>query len=90
MRKLHYSRGIHNTLQNGGGLSLPAGGAVGARVCMYMSLAYGGRWLAYALVCVDVALTVRAAVCHILQVIDQTGNQAAAQIAPANKEEHTV
>lgn len=39
-------------------------------------------WLAYTFVCVDVTLAVGAGVRHILQVVDQTGNQAAAQIAP--------
>lgn len=42
-------------------------------------------WLADTLVCVDVALAVGAGVYHILEIIDQTGNQAAAQITP-NKE----
>lgn len=47
-----------------------------------MSVAYSRLWLADALECVDVALTVRAGVCHILEVVDQTGNQAAAKITP--------
>lgn len=41
----------------------------------------GERWgtlLAYALVCVDVALAVGASVRHILEVINQTWDQAAA------------
>lgn len=40
------------------------------------------RWLADALVCVDVALTVGAGVRHILEVVDQAGNQAAAEVTP--------
>lgn len=47
---------------------------------MHVQVAYSGRGLAYTLVCVNVALTVRAGVRHILEVIDQTGNQAAAEI----------
>lgn len=47
-------------------------------VHVHISVAYCCRWLAYTLVCVNVALTVRAGVCHILEVVDQTGNQAAA------------
>lgn len=66
----------------GGGLSLPAGGAVSLCVHVHISVAYSCRWLAYTLVCVNVALTVRAGVCHILEVINQTGNQAAAEITP--------
>lgn len=54
-------------------------------VLEHVSVAYSCRWLAYTLVCVNVALTVRAGVCHILEVINQTGNQAAAEITP-NKE----
>lgn len=45
----------------------------------------GGTLLAYALVCVDVALAVGAGVSHILQVVNQTWDQAAAQVT-ANKE----
>lgn len=37
-----------------------------------------GTLLAYALVCVDVALAVGASVCHILEIINQTWDQAAA------------
>lgn len=39
-----------------------------------------GTLLAYALVCVDVALAVGAGVRHILEVVDQTRDQAAAKI----------
>lgn len=46
------------------------------------------RWLADTLVCVNIALAVRAGVCHILEVINQAGNQAAAKITSVN-EEHT-
>lgn len=42
------------------------------------------RWLADTLVCVNIALTVRAGVCHILEVINQAGNQTAAKITPVN------
>lgn len=56
-------------------------------VHVHVSVAYSCRWLAYTLVCVNVALTVRAGVCHILEVINQTGNQAAAQITPENEKE---
>lgn len=42
----------------------------------------GCRWLADALVRVDVALAVGAGVHHILEVVDQAGNQAAAHVAP--------
>lgn len=48
----------------------------------------GERWgtlLAYALVCVDVALAVGASVRHILQVINQTWDQAAAEITTAKE-----
>lgn len=51
-------------------------------VHVHVSVAYSCRWLAYTLVCVDVALAVRAGVCHILKVIDQAGNQAAAELTP--------
>lgn len=54
-------------------------------MCVHVSVAYRCRWLAYTLVCVNVALAVRAGVCHILEVVDQTGNQAAAQIAPVEE-----
>lgn len=54
-------------------------------VHVHVSLAHGCRWLAYTFVCVDVALTVGAGVCHILEVVNQTGNQAAAQITPVNE-----
>lgn len=47
--------------------------------------AVGG--LAYTLVCVNVALTVGAGVCHILEVVNQTGNQAAAQVATEKEEQ---
>lgn len=56
-------------------------------VHVHVSVAYGCRWLAYTLVCVNVALTVRASVCHILEVINQTGNQAAAEITPYKEAE---
>lgn len=56
-------------------------------VHVHVPVAYSCRWLAYTLVCVNVALTVRAGVCHILQVINQTGNQAAAEITPENEEQ---
>lgn len=56
-------------------------------VHVHVSVAYSRRWLAYTLVCVDVALTVRAGVCHILEVINQTGNQAATEITPENEEQ---
>lgn len=49
-------------------------------VHVHVSVAYCCRWLAYTLVCVNVPLTVRAGVCHILEVINQAGNQAAAEI----------
>lgn len=52
---------------------------------VHVSVIYSCRWLAYALVCVNVALTVRAGVRHILEVIDQTGDQAAAKITPGNE-----
>lgn len=35
-------------------------------VHVHIPVAYSCRWLAYTLVCVNVALTVRAGVCHIL------------------------
>lgn len=56
-------------------------------VHVHVSVAYSCRWLAYTLVCVNVALTVRAGVCHILEVINQAGNQAAAEITPGNEEQ---
>lgn len=54
-------------------------------VCVRVHVSYmcGCRWLAYTLVCVDVALAVRAGVRHILQVVDQAGDQTAAEVAPA-------
>lgn len=54
---------------------------------MHVSVTYSCRWLAYTLVCVNVALTVRASVCHILEVINQTGNQAAAEVTPYKEAE---
>lgn len=56
-------------------------------VHVHVSGAYSCRWLAYTLVCVNVALTVRAGVCHILEVINQTGDQAAAKITPYKEAE---
>lgn len=56
-------------------------------VHVHVSVAYSCRWLAYTFICVDVALTVRAGVCHILEVVDQTGNQAAAEITPYKEAE---
>lgn len=56
-------------------------------VHVHVSVAYSCRWLAYTLVCVNVALTVRAGVCHILEVINQAGNQAAAEITPYKEAE---
>lgn len=56
-------------------------------VLVHVSVAYRCRWLAYTLVCVNVALTVRAGVCHILEVVDQAGNQAAAEITPYEEAE---
>ena len=53
-------------------------------VHVHVSLAYSCRRLAYTLVCVNVALTVRAGVSHILEVVNQTGNQAATEITPEN------
>lgn len=54
-------------------------------VHVHVSVAYCCRWLAYTLVCVNVPLTVRAGVCHILEVINQAGNQAAAEITSGNE-----
>lgn len=54
-------------------------------VHVHVSVAYSCRWLAYTLVCVNVALTVRAGVCHILEVVNQARDQATAEITP-NKE----
>lgn len=54
---------------------------------VHVSVAYSCRWLAYTLVCVNVALTVRTGVCHILEVINQAGNQAAAEITPHKEAE---
>lgn len=56
-------------------------------VHVHVSVAYSCRWLAYTLVCVNVALAVRAGVCHILEVINQTGDQAAAEVTPENEEQ---
>lgn len=52
-----------------------------------MSVIYSCRWLAYTLVCVNVALAVRAGVCHILEVINQAGNQTAAKVTPGDEEQ---
>lgn len=49
-------------------------------VHVLVSVASSCPWLAYTLVCINVALTVGAGVCHILEVINHTGNQAAAEI----------
>lgn len=49
-------------------------------VHVHVSVASSCPWLAYTLVCINVALTVRTGVRHILEVINQTGNQAAAEI----------
>lgn len=56
-------------------------------VHVHVSVAYSCRWLAYTLVCVDIALAKRAGVCHILEVVNQTGNQAAAEITPYEEAE---
>lgn len=56
-------------------------------VHVHVSEAYSCRWLAYTLVCVNVALTVRTGVCHILEVVNQAGNQAAAEITPYKEAE---
>lgn len=52
-------------------------------VRVHVSYTCGCRWLAYALVCVDVALAVGAGVRHILEVVDQAGDQTAAEVTPA-------
>lgn len=58
-------------------------------MCVHVHVSYvcSCRWLAYTLVCVDVALAVRAGVCHILEVVDQAGNQTAAEVAPDEEAE---
>lgn len=56
-------------------------------MCVHVCVTYGCRWLAYTLVCVNVALTVRAGVCHILEVVNQAGNQAAAEVTPYKEAE---
>lgn len=43
--------------------------------------------LAYALVCVNVAIAVRAGVCYILQVVNQARNQAASKVTPHKEAE---
>lgn len=43
--------------------------------------------LAHALVRVDIGLAVGTRVCHILEVIKQAGNQAAAEITPGAQED---
>lgn len=45
--------------------------------------------LAQALVCVDVGFAAGTCVCHILEVIDETGDQAAAQVTPHETAEET-
>lgn len=45
--------------------------------------------LAQALVCVDVGFAAGARVCHILEVIDEAGDQTAAQITPHEAAEET-
>lgn len=56
-------------------------------VHVHVSVAYSCRWLAYTLVCVNVALTVRASVCHILEVINQARDQATAEITPRSEKQ---
>lgn len=56
-------------------------------VHVLVSVASSCPWLAYTLVCINVALTVRAGVCHILEVVNHTGNQAAAEITAYKKAE---
>lgn len=56
-------------------------------VHVLVSVASSCPWLAYTLVCINVALTVGAGVCHILEVINHTGNQAAAEITAVNEEQ---
>lgn len=56
-------------------------------VHVLVSVASSCPWLAYTLVCINVALTVRAGVCHILEVINHTGNQATAEITAVNEEQ---
>lgn len=73
-------------MQKCGGVTTCRGSCEFIYVCMYMALANSCRWLAYTLICVDVALTVRASVCHILKVINETGDQAAAEITPVDEE----
>lgn len=48
------------------------------------------RWLADTLVCVNIALAVRAGVRHILEVIDQAGNQTAAEITSVNNKNKSL
>lgn len=69
-------RGLHDTAKNEVGESVST-----SKKCE-ISPTSSCRWLADAFVCVDVALTVRAGVCHILEVINQAGNQAAAKVTP--------
>lgn len=58
-------------------------------VHIHMYIAYVCRWLAYTLECVDVALAVGAGVCHILEVVNQAGDQAASQITPHTEADET-
>lgn len=51
------------------------------------------RWLAQSLVRVDVGFAAGACVCHVLEVVDETGDQAAAQVTPheaAEEAQHKV
>lgn len=75
----------YTTPKLGKSLPLPVEGVVSLIRCMFVTNSC--RWLAYTLVCVNVLLTGRARVCHIFQVINQTGNQAASQITPYKEAE---
>lgn len=91
MRKLHFQfkRATQHFAKKGRGRVVTTSRSSCDFMCVHVhvSVAYSCRWLAYTLVCVNVALTVRAGVCHVLEVINQTGNQATAEITPYEEAE---
>lgn len=91
MRKLHlqFKRATQHFAKMGWGKPVSTSRRRCELMCVHVhvSVIYSCRWLAYTLVCVNVALTVRAGVRHILEVINQAGNQTAAKITPGNKEQ---
>lgn len=65
----------------------PLGVGSKARVRLSLGSPVQLRWLAQSLVRVDVGFAAGACVCHVLEVVDETGDQAAAQVTPTSERE---